>query len=376
MSGKRLFAVLVAGFLCTFAAPVPAQAQARLRDLVFTLGGSAERYAGNFTAVTVTVVDSTNHASAVVGEMGVRGAATLYAADGRSLDLSFDGGLRQTAAMGFRFRDYAPREWVGNTELTFSQNLGSWGSIEAGGSIRSRSIQDRPPMPMFLQPGYTTTRGTLSLLTRSFDGVGFDLQFNGEAANYKTLALVPQLALLDRSGRGFDLGARWGSSLSHVRFHGGVQWTDYRNQGTFDPRDPFRRDHTVRVGFDWSHAGNVFLQVGADGVLNRSNSNRPEYDAVSARALLSAPLPENILLNIYTVVTAKSYVHDTPFARLVPGEEADNASIAYLQLGRPLASNLDGAIRFAWSRAETNIGRAYYQRFGTSIQFNYRPFGY
>jgi hypothetical protein len=347
-----------------------------MRDLVFTMGSSVQRYTGNFTAVTVTVVDSTNRAAAVVGEVGVRGSATLYSADGRSLDLAFDGGLRQTAALGFRFRDYAPREQVGSTSLTFSQTLGAWGSLQAAGSVRSRSIEDRPPMPLFLQPGYTTTHGSLSLITRSFSGVGFDVQFNTDAANYKALALVPQLSLLDRSGQGFDVGARWGSSLSHVRFHGGIQWTDYRNQGSFDPRDPFRRDRTVRVGFDWSHAGDVLVQVAADGWLNRSNSNRPEYDAVSASAMLSAPLPKDLSLNLYAVVAAKSYVHDTPFARLVPGEEADNASLAYLQLGRPLASNLDGAIRFGWSRAETNIGRAYYQRFGTSVQFNYRPFGF
>ncbi len=367
---------MLSGWMGVFAMSGRAAAQVRVRDLVFTLGGSVERYTGNFTAVTVTVVDSTNRASAVVGEMGVRGALTLYNRDGRNLDLSFDGGLRETAAMGFRVRDYAPREWVGNTSMTYTQTVGSWGSVEAGGSIRTRSIHDRPPMPLFLQPGYTTTRGHLSLVTRSFGGVGLDLQLNAESANYKALEFVPQLALLDRGGEGLEVGARWGSSLSHMRFHGGVQWTDYRNQGSFDPRDPFRRDRTVRVGFDWSHAGDVFMRLGAEGVLNRSNSDRPEYDAVSAQAMLSVPLPELLSLNVYAVVTSKSYLHAPEYLQLVPGEEADNASIAYIQLGRPLAPNLDGAIRFGWSRAETNIGRAYYQRFGASVQFNYRPFAF
>ena len=58
---------------------------------------------------------------------------------------------------------------------------------------------------------------------------------------------------------------------------------------------------------------------------------------------------------------------------LVPGEEADNASIAYVQVGRPMAVNLDGAIRVGWTRAETDIGNAYYQRFGLSVRMNYRP---
>jgi hypothetical protein len=81
-------------------------------------------------------------------------------------------------------------------------------------------------------------------------------------------------------------------------------------------------------------------------------------------------------LNVYALLTAKSYVHDTDFTRLVPGEEADNASLAYLQLSRPVAMNLDAAFRLGWTRAETDYGSAYYQRLGASLQFNYRPRGF
>ena len=107
--------------------------------------------------------------------------------------------------------------------------------------------------------------------------------------------------------------------------------------------------------------------------MNRSNSNRSEYDALSASVLVSTPLPARATLNVYALLTGKTYVHETAFARLVPGEEADNASIAYVQVGRPMAVNLDGAIRVGWTRAETDIGNAYYQRFGLSVRMNYRP---
>jgi len=355
--------------------PGDASGQVRWRDLVFTLGGSAERYSGNFSAVTVPVVDSTDRAIAAVGEVAVRGMLQLHSSERRSVLLSVDGGVRQSAAMGFELRDYAPREWVGSTNLQVTQMLGSFGQLVAAGSFESRSVSDRPPMPLFLQPGYGIARASLSVATRSMEGVSVDLTADIEVADYRAFALVPQLDLLDRRGFGVELGARWGSSVSSVRFYGGVRRTEYQHQGSFDPDDPFRRDLTIRTGLDWSHVGRVIAQIGVVGTVNRSNSNRPEYDALSLSALFSTPLPASMNLSLYALITGKSYVQETEFARLVPGEEADNASIAYAQLGRPLATNLDGAIRLGWTRAETDIGNAYYQRFGLSVQFNYRPNG-
>jgi hypothetical protein len=229
-------------------------------------------------------------------------------------------------------------------------------------------------MPLFLQPGYSTAQGSVGLVTRSFDGVSFDAVADLEWTDYRALLFLPQLDLLDRNSSGVEAGVRWGGA-STVRFYGGVRWTDYSNQGSFDATDPFRRDRTARVGLEWTYSGDLIAQVGLDGTVNRSNSNRPEYDALSFRALLTAPLPARFSVSLFAVLTGKSYVHETDFARLVPGEEADNASIAYLQFVRPLASNLDGAVRFGWTRAETDIGRAYYRRFGGSVQFNYRPLG-
>ena len=369
---RRLLGVLAAA-VC-LVSPDALHGQVRFQDLVLNLGGSLDGYSGNLPAVTVPIVDKTDHATAVVGEVGARGVLSLFTTPTRSLTLSFDGGLRQAAAVGFQLRDYAPREWVGSTSARLTQTLGSWGSFLAHGGVRGRSVEDRPPMPLFLQPGYSTRSGGIGLATRPFGGVSFDAQADVEEVDYRALEYLPQLDLLDRNSTGFELGVRWGGP-STIRLHGGFRWTDYNNLGSFDPSDPFRRDRTARMGLEWTYPGDVFAQIGLDGTLNRSNSNRPEYDAVSVRALLTAPLPRDFSLNLYSVFTFKSYVHDISSARLVPGEEADNASVTYLQIGRALASNLDGAVRFAWTRAETDIGNAYFRRFGGSIQFNYRPLG-
>ena len=76
---------------------------------------------------------------------------------------------------------------------------------------------------------------------------------------------------------------------------------------------------------------------------------------------------------LVSLLTWKTYVHETPFARLVPGEEADNASVVHLDLGRQMAPNLTATLRFGWTRAEADIGNSYYRRFGTSLLFDFRP---
>jgi hypothetical protein len=128
------------------------------------------------------------------------------------------------------------------------------------------------------------------------------------------------------------------------------------------------------MGALWSLESLVSAELGVEGTVNRANSQRPEYDAVSVRAAVTTPLPFWALgLNLYGVLTGKTYVHDSPFVRLVPGEEADNASVAYAQINRPLAQNLTAGLRFGWARAETDIGESYYSRFGTSFLLYFRP---
>ena len=374
----RFVASFVAAALLV-ASPLSAAAQVRLDDLVFTGGFSVESYDGNFSAVSVPVVDSTEHASAAVGEFGARGRLVLIesltgARWDHDLTVGFDAGFRQFAAAGFELRDYAPREWVGRAHLAMRQRLAGAGWIVVSGSVRGRAVEDRPPMPLFLQPGYTTARGTLTFQTYDIQGVNLEAEVDLESTDYEAFDVLSQLDLLDRRSVGFEVGAVARRESWEMRFYGGLRELEYPRQDSFDPSDPFRRDRAFHMGAEWFFTGPVAAELGVEGTVNRSNSNRPEYDAVSVRGTLTAPLPWwNLGLNLYGVLTGKTYVHESPFVRLVPGEEADNASLAYVELSRPLAPNLSTALRFGWSRAETDIGENYYSRFGTSLLINFRP---
>ena len=46
-----------------------------------------------------------------------------------------------------------------------------------------------------------------------------------------------------------------------------------------------------------------------------------------------------------SLIAWKTYVHETPYARLVPGEEADNGSVVHLDLSRDMAPNLTATPR-------------------------------
>lgn len=353
------------------------QGQVRLQDLVFTGGFSVEGYAGNLYAVTVPIVDSTEHARATVGEFGARGSVLLLARSGNTVVVRFDSGLRQFVATGFELRDYAPREWVGLAEVAWSREWESGDRLVLTAMGRGRTVADRPPMPLFLQPGYVTGRGTMTFRSRPLpSGLRLDLTVDLRGTNYQSLELVSQLDLLDRDSRGLEAGADWGPEQGtwRTRFYGGYRDTDYPRQSSFVPDDPYRRDRTLHLGASWRIESSVVAELGIEGVRNRSNSQRPEYDALSVRGEMGAALPWwDLGVNASAVLTRKSYLHETPYARLVPGEEADNASVVYMDLQRALAENLDGALRFGWTRAETDIGASYYSRVGMSLLLNYRP---
>jgi hypothetical protein len=233
-------------------------------------------------------------------------------------------------------------------------------------------VDDRPPMPLFIQPAYGTVDGRALLQLYETRGVYYDIQVFGERADYSTTPLTPQLALLDRWLLGGEVGSTWGSDGA-LRVHAGFRGTKYGNQGTFDPGDPLRRDKTLNLGATWKFESNLRGQLAVEGRVNRSNSNRPEYNAVSFRAEAFLPLPYEFNLNLFALLTFKNYLVDSEFAQLVPGEEADNASVVYLEAVRPLMANLDGALRFGWNRAETDIGDSYYERIGATVLFRYRP---
>lgn len=368
--GRLASILLLAGLV----GPQVLSAQIRVSDLVVTTGFAAEGYSGNLASVTVPVVDSTDRAHSTIGQIGVRGELQLFEGTSTSLWAGFDVGIRQFVAGGFSFRDYSPREKAGRANISLIQGLGRWGNFSVSGMARARSVNDRPPMPLYLQAGFDQVAGSFRYQTPILEGVRFDLQLDAERADFEAAETGLTLNLLDRRSRGMELGAEWGESWT-IRFFGGARRTEYPQQGSFDPSDPFRRDRMVNVGGTWSYASSFLAEIGVVGTVNRSNSLRPEYDAVSLTADFLMPLPFwGLGMRAYGVLTGKSYVQDTEFARLVPGEEADNASIVYLDLTRQLADNLDTTLRLGWTRAETDIGDSYYERYGATLLFNYRPF--
>ena len=370
-------ALSLLGSLGTLAlAAAGAGAQLRVDDLVFTGGLAMEAYRGNFSAVTVAVVDSTDRAAAAVGQFGTFGRLNfLETPDGQTLDLTFDGGLRQFAAVGFELRDYAPREWASRVQLDYGRSFKDLGRLGVRGSYRGRWVEDRPPLPLFLQPAHESFRGAATLALLPIEGVAFDAELDAESTDYEPPRILSQLDLLDRKSQGVEVGAEvGGTGVWSVRFHTGFRWSQYERQGTSLPEDPFRRDRTVSIGATWAAAGSIAATLGVEGTVNRSNSRRPEYDAVSVRGDLTAPLPYwDLGVSAFALLTWKSYVQRLEFARLVPGEEADNASVVYVDLIRPLAENLDGVLRFGWTRAETDIGESYYRRVGATFLMNFRP---
>lgn len=347
-------------------------AQIDWRDLVFTGGVSGVGYWGNLPAITVTAVDETEEASAMVGEFGVRGTIDLLQQEERQFSLQFDGGLRQFAAGGFKVRDYAPKELVGRVDLSFRETVGDLGELWLLGGMSGRKVNDRPPMPLFIQPGYGTVDGGVRLSLFPVNGIYYDAQVFGEIADYWTTDLTPQLALLDRRVLGVEVGATWEHDWT-LRGYGGFKASEYQNQGTFDPSDPLRRDRTFNLGATWTYQSSFFARLGVEGALNRSNSSRPEYDAMRVRAFVIVPVPLEFNLSFSADLTEKRYLTKTEYAQLVPGEEADNASIVYIEASRPVFVNLDSAVRFGWTRAETDIGESYFERFGVSVLFRYRP---
>ena len=354
-------------------------------DLVVTGGLSWEDYStrGNFSVVTVPTKDSTEHATAAVGEIGARARVSpLYQPDRQILELTLDGGLRQFAAMGFHLRDYAPREWVTRVTGSYWRAFPEVGNLTVHASYRGRSVEDRPPMPLFLQPGYGSVGASGTFQFVPIQNVAFELQLDLERTNYSAPRLLPFLDLLDRKSQGFEVGALTrGEGDWSVRFYSGFRSTHYEQQVS-DPTPTFRRDRTVNVGALWNlstldaDAALRQASIGVEGTVNRSNSLRPQYDALSVTGDVYVELPWwSLSTGLTSLLTWKAYVHQTQFARLVPGEEADNASVVHLDLIRPLASNLNGTLRFGWTRAETDIGNSYYNRVGTSLLFNFRPAG-
>ena len=366
-------------FLMMPACAATLSGQGHFRDFVLTTGMAAEAYRGGIPSVTLPVVDSVDAASAASGEFGFRGS--LYSnrdgSDGFAIGL--DGGVRQFDADGFELRDYSPRVWTGLVSANFLRTTGL-GVLQVSGQARGRKVEDRTPTPLFLQPGYAYYQGSVRFRTRTIAGVLWDLRIQGTRSDYHTQDIVPQLDLLDRNARGTELGALWGrpwsGGLLAMRFYGSFAEYRYPKQGTLYAPDPFRRDRTYQAGAQWTYErepSRINATIGIEGTMNRSNARRPEYNAISVNADVSTPLPWDMGLDVVAVLTGKNYLTETEFARLIPGEEADNASRVFVGVSRELTDAVNATVRVGWTRAETDIGEAYFERYSLAAFLRYRP---
>ncbi|TVP43442.1 MAG: hypothetical protein EA350_13665 [Gemmatimonadales bacterium] len=354
----------------------PLFGQVEWRDLVITGGMSGEGYQGKLPSAGSALQDSTQTASALVGELGIRGDGAWSRAGSTRATLFVDGGLRQFSARGFQQRDYAPREWVGEFEGAAYQALGDRYLLSAFAGVRGRAVQDRTPMPLFLQPGYVALSGGTSLRATPGGWDWVDLTVSGEKVDFAAPDFAPQIRLLDRELMTVQVSAsRPVDARQGMEAYLAVDLSRFQGQSTFDTADPYRRDRTYRGRVGWNYQGSVLARTGVEGRLNRSNSRRPEYGSVTLDGQLSAVLPGSSVATAYVVITAKRYRESIPFARLLPGEEANSASTAYVSLSRQMARNLDGAFRVGWTRAEAETGDDYFQRLGLSFLLTYRPGG-
>ncbi len=361
-------------------------AQARVTDLVFTGGTHVERYGGGIPSVTLAVVDSVDQAWATSAELGVRAVLNSNANGFDGLTVTLDGGVRQFDAYGFKLRDYAPRVSSGVLDAVFRTTT-NHGVLQFNGRAGGRDVADRTPTPLFLEPGYTNYEGAALFQTREIGGTYWDVSVEGGRADYNAQEIVPQLDLLDRNRIGFELGAAqarmWNAARLTMRFYGSFTEFRYPKQGTRYEPDPFRRDQAYQLGALWRYDGlessdgfespGVTAEVGIRGTINRSNASRTEYNAVSVNTVVSIPLPADMRAHVTAVLTAKDYLTETEFIRLIPGEEADNASRVYVGVSRQLTDAVDGRFRIGWTRAETEIGDAYFERYSGSLLFSYRP---
>ncbi len=361
-------------------------AQARVTDLVFTGGTHVERYRGGIPSVTLAVVDSVDQAWATSAELGVRAVLSSSPNGFDGLTVTLDGGVRQFDAYGFKLRDYAPRVASGVIDAVFRTTTND-GVLQFSGRAGGRDVADRTPTPLFLEPGYANYEGAARFQTREIGGTYWDVSIEGGRADYNAQDIVPQLDLLDRNKIGFELGAAqgrmWKAARLTMRFYGSFTEFRYPQQGTRYLPDPFRRDQAYQLGALWQYDGlessdgfessGITAEVGIQGTINRSNASRTEYNAVSVNAEVSTLLPADLRLNITAVLTAKDYLTETEFIRLIPGEEADNASQVYVGVSKYLTDAVTGTFRVGWTRAETEIGDAYFERYSGSLLFNYRP---
>ena len=346
--------------------------QVRVENLSMSMGVTTEAYGGNFSAITVPQIDSTDSALAGAGDMGAWGTLILLADESRSMSVDFDAGMRQFVTEGFQLGNYAPRELTANVEAAYYQQLGR-GRLSITSTLAARNIADRPPMPLYLAPGYNS--GALQTeygrsLTPTVLVYG---RLSGEVKDYAAPRVLPALDLLDRRTATLAAGATKtfaGQSATLDRtamtVFAAYQRHNYPKQGL----GVLRTDNGLQLGVQWTvdrlETRGFLFEIWANGTRSRSNSRRVEYNAGRIEADATVELGEDTQLDLYGLWAAKRYTN--PQDALVPGEEADNAASVAAEVARFLAGGVRAGIGGGWTRAETNISGAYYQRF--SVSFN------
>lgn len=367
----RAFAALV--LLVPLSIPGALSGQSWIRDFVITAGLTGEAWWGDFSAITVPQFDSTENAFAGVGEWSARGVFRLLNGSERRLEATLDAGIRQSAAAGFQLRNYAPREQSGSVGMVYTDAFGG-GAFTTEATARIRRVFDHPPMPLYKPPGYDIYSAR-ARYARNVLGIRVDLNVAGEQADYAP-PVLEHLDFLDRNSviveaggtRRFNIdeesGDYWG-----LRLYGAYGHHSYPRQGG----EVQRVDNAMRLGLNvqlqWDR---LELSVTLDGTRSRSTSRRVEYNRGRVDAQAIWLLSDAMDLSLTGTLARKRYIKPAQHA-LVPGEEADNATILYAELTRELAPRVDGAFRIGWGKVETNFTGAFYTRFRGGFSLRVRP---
>ena len=361
--------------------PSTLDGQSWVTDFVITAGLTGEAWWGEFSAITVPQFDSTESAKAGVGEWSATGVFSLLNVPGHRLVATLDGGIRQSAAAGFRLRNYAPREQSGRMTMEYNLNLGG-GLVTTEAAARSRRITDHPPMPLYKYPGYDIYN-VQSSYGKSVRGVNVDVKLAGERADYKP---PPQLDHLDHLDRNSVIIEAGGSRVFYLaedaedyedetsywafRLFGAYGHHSYPRQGG----EVQRVDQALRLGVTFGlETRRLDITATMTGTRSRSTSQRVEYN--HGRLHVQATwLWDDTDLSLVGTLARKRYIEPTQDA-LVAGEEADNASVLYTEVTRSLGRRVSGAFRIGWRKVETNFSGAFYTRFGGGFSLSVRPWG-
>ncbi len=368
------------------ALPSGLTAQSRLSGVEIRGGVSVEWSSGDFSSLLVPQLDSAERALAGVGEWSASGLVSLIDREDRRLLVNFDGGIRQFVTGGFQSRNYAPREHTAVLAARYGRRVGGgWAYGEAG--VRTRSVVDAPPMPVYLPPGYGRYDAAVGYRSPIRRDLQLDVRLSGERADFSAPSGLPALDLLDRSSVSLRIGATRTLSapreelgvegdLNSLRVYATYGRHSYPGQGL----GVLRSDHALGLGAEYVlHAGRLRLVLGGEGLVSRSNSPRVEYNFARVAAQAGWPLTDRTFADVRGSLAVKRYVRPGRDA-LVPGEEADNGSVLSATVIHYIdrdvvgdAGDVAGEVGLDWRDVETNFTGAYYTRVRVSFSLVYWP---